>query len=230
MTTPISSTGSVDASSYAQQATSGASGSTIGKDAFLKLLVAQISHQDPLKPMEGTEYVTQLAQFNAVEQAIAQSQRLDIISTQLSGLGANEAVNLVGKEVSLRGQTLSFDGSNPAHGNVSLAGPAASVVLTVTDASGNVVRTVDLGAKPAGPLDVAWDGRNDTGVAQPPGAYQFSVTAKNGNGAAVQVSKDVSGTVVKVTFDKGYPEVVLDSGITASISDLVSAGAAKTTP
>ena len=54
--------------------------SPLDKDAFLKLLVAQLQHQDPLKPMEGTEFVTQLAQFTAVEQGAAQTAKLDLIS------------------------------------------------------------------------------------------------------------------------------------------------------
>src|SRR6266540_670742 len=76
--------------------------SPLDREAFLKLLVAQISHQDPLKPMEGTEFVAQLSQFAAVEQAIAQTQRLDALSAQLNGIANNDAVALVGKAVSIR--------------------------------------------------------------------------------------------------------------------------------
>ena len=62
------------------------------------------------------------------------------------------------------------------------------------------------------------------------GGYSFSVSAKSATGASVDVQKDVTGVVQKVTFDKGYPVVVLDSGVTASISDLVSAGVAPANP
>ena len=71
----------------------GAPQGALDRDAFLKLLVAQLSHQDPLKPMEGTEFVTQLAQFTAVEQQLAQSAKLDLISLQLRGLSNNEAAS-----------------------------------------------------------------------------------------------------------------------------------------
>lgn len=216
---------SVDVSGVTKQKTDG-----LGRDAFLKLLVAQLSHQDPLKPTDGTEFVTQLAQFSAVEQAVSQTARLDTLSAQLTGISANESVSLIGKQVTVRGQNLLYDGTNPATATVKLGGAAAEVKVTVTDASGKVIRTINLGSKPAGPLDVSWDGRDDAGRQVGAGGYSFSVSAKSATGASVEVQKDVTGVVQKVTFDKGYPVVVLDSGVTASISDLVSAGVAPANP
>lgn len=216
---------SVDVSGVTKQKTDG-----LGRDAFLKLLVAQLSHQDPLKPTDGTEFVTQLAQFSAVEQAVSQTARLDTLSAQLTGISANESVSLIGKQVTVRGQNLLYDGTNPATATVKLGGAAAEVKVTVTDASGKVIRTINLGSKPAGPLDVSWDGRDDAGRQVGAGGYSFSVSAKSATGASVDVQKDVTGVVQKVTFDKGYPVVVLDSGVTASISDLVSAGVAPANP
>lgn len=216
---------SVDVSGVTKQKTDG-----LGRDAFLKLLVAQLSHQDPLKPTDGTEFVTQLAQFSAVEQAVSQTARLDTLSAQLTGISANESVSLIGKQVTVRGQNLLYDGTNPATATVKLGGAAAEVKVTVTDASGKVIRTINLGSKPAGPLDVSWDGRDDAGRQVGAGSYSFSVSAKSATGASVDVQKDVTGVVQKVTFDKGYPVVVLDSGVTASISDLVSAGVAPANP
>ena len=80
MTTPITSATSGAGTNVATNAgslTTAAGQKPMNKEAFLKLLVAQISHQDPLKPMEGTEFVTQLSQFAMVEQAISQSTQLD---------------------------------------------------------------------------------------------------------------------------------------------------------
>jgi len=222
MTSPINSTTSTP---FAAPTTSAqTSSSAMGKDAFLKLLIAQMSHQDPLQPMDGTQFVTQLAQFTAVEQSAAQSQKLDAISAQLSGISANDALSLVGKQVTLRGQRLAFDGVSPASANATLSGPAASVKVSITDANGKVIRTLDLGAKPAGPFPVTWDGRDGAGSPVAAGSYSYTVTATTAGGAAVASSQDVSGVVSQITFDKGYPAIVLASGVTAPISDLVSAG------
>lgn len=75
----------------------------LDKEAFLKLLVAQISNQDPMKPMEGTEFVTQLSQMSAVEQAIAQTKSLETLSAQMSGVSNAQTMDLVGKTVTVTG-------------------------------------------------------------------------------------------------------------------------------
>lgn len=212
-------------------ATSAAPQGALDKDAFLKLLVAQLTHQDPLSPMQGTEYVTQLAQFSSVEQQIAQSAKLDTISLQLSGLSSNEATALVGKTVTVRGKGIAFDGLMATGASVTLKAPAADVKVEITDANGNVVRTMELGDKPKGALSVSWDGKNDAGITQRAGQYNIKVTAKDADGKDVQTTQDVTGRVVQVTFDKGYPELVLDSGVRCPVSDLVSVaeGPAPTT-
>jgi flagellar basal-body rod modification protein FlgD len=195
---------------------------TVDKNAFLKLLVAQLSHQDPLKPMEGTEFVTQLAQFTAVEQAMAQSAKLDLLGTQLRGIASNDATSLIGRAVTVRGDTMSYDGATPANATVTLGAAATKVTATISDASGKTIRTLDLGAHAGGPLTISWDGHGEGGVTEPPGNYKLSLSAQTADGAAVPATMNVSGIVKQVSFDKGYPEVVLASGSVVPISDLVS--------
>lgn len=225
MGNPVSSTTSpttAGATSLAPGApTAGAPGKALDREAFLKLLVAQISHQDPLKPMEGTEFVSQLSQFAMVEQSIAQSARLDDMSAQLGGIANNDATALVGKRVTMRGRTMAFDGITATTSAVTLNGPAAKVSVEIVDSAGNVVRTIDRGSQPAGPMSVIWDGRDAHGRSAPKGTYSLRVKAEAADGAPVQSTQDVTGTVTKVSFDKGYPELTLDTGSSGPISDLV---------
>lgn len=233
MTTPISSAtagAGTTAATNAGSLTTAAGQKPIDKEAFLKLLVAQISHQDPLKPMEGTEFVTQLSQFAMVEQAIAQSTQLGNVSTQLGGIANNDATALAGKRVTMRGKTMAFDGITATTSAVTLDGPAAKVTADVLDPSGKVVRTIELGAKPAGALPILWDGKDASGGSLPKGNYSLRVTATTQNGTAVHTTQDVSGVVTKISFDKGYPELTLDNGTTGPISDLVGVEAAPVTP
>jgi flagellar basal-body rod modification protein FlgD len=197
-------------------------GGTVDKEAFLKLLVAQLKQQDPLSPMEGTEFVAQLAQFSMVEQAMAQSAQLELISLQLTGIASNEAVSLIGKEVTVRGDKLAFDGENATGMSVTLAEPAETVTVTIRDENGNAVRTMEMGAQDAGPMSIEWDGTDDNGQKVAAGNYSVEVSARDASGAPVEVSQDVTGRVVGVSFEKGYPELELDSGQRAPISDLVS--------
>lgn len=220
--------GSVDTTSSTSATPSEVSEGSLDRQAFLKLLVAQLSHQDPLKPMEGTEFVTQLAQFSAVEQALAQSAKLDLLSVQLRGLSNNEATNLVGKTVTVRASGLAFDGKSPTSSSISLDGAAQKVTVEVRDGDGKLVRTMDLGPHPAGAMPVGWDGKSDAGVTMPPGNYTIEVHATDAKADPVGVTQEVSGVVKSVTFEKGYPELVLDSGVRVPISALVSVGAAPT--
>ena len=77
----------------------------MGKDAFLKLLVAQIAHQDPLKPMDDTAYVAQLAQFSSLEQQTNSNKMLELLATQQQGLANTASLGLVGKNVTVQPQT-----------------------------------------------------------------------------------------------------------------------------
>ena len=223
MVNPISTTGGVTTAT-ASEGTGAAQKAALDKDAFLKLLVAQLSHQDPLQPTEGTEFVAQLSQFAMVEQAIAQSSKLEFLSAQMRGLANNEVAGLVGKSVTVRGNGIAYDGVSATATSAVLEAPAASVKVSVVDANGRTVRTIDVGARPAGALPVSWDGRGDDGQKLPAGTYDVKIDAKGPSGASVGVSQDVTGNVVRVSFDKGYPELVLESGVTAPVSDLVSVG------
>ena len=119
-------TSSIRSTTSGSSVTQGASGAlpaspSLDRDAFLKLLVAQLSHQDPLSPMEGTEFVNQLSQFASLEQAISQTSHLDVLSTQMRGLSNNEAVGLVGKAVTVRGHGISYDGVSATASSVSIS-------------------------------------------------------------------------------------------------------------
>jgi flagellar basal-body rod modification protein FlgD len=208
-----------------------ASSTVLDKNAFLKLLVAQLSHQDPLQPMQGTEFVTQLSQFSLVEQSVQQSSTLSTLSTQLTGISNGNATSLVGKTVTVRASgQVAFDGVTAATQNVTLGSPASKVSVSVKDASGNVVRTMDLGSRPAGALSVVWNGKDDHGQGMPAGNYTFSVNATGANNTPVTVSQDTTGVVTSVSYDKGYPDLHLDVGVDASIANLVSVASTPTKP
>ena len=206
--------------------TTAAKSAALDKDSFLKLLVAQLSNQDPLNPVQGTEYVTQLAQFTAVEQSLAQSQKLDMVSAQLGGIANNESLALVGKQVTVKGSKIAYDGVTPTSANVTLGADAQKVTVTILDANGKAVRTMEVGKHGAGTMPIQWNGLDDQGMKVAAGSYSYNVTATAQDGSSVAVSQEVKGVVQKVSFDKGYPEMLLDSGAAAPVSDLVSVGAA----
>ena len=193
---------------------------SLNRDAFLRLLVAQLKHQDPLKPQDNSAFVAELAQFSSLEQSMGINDRLDLLAAQNSGLANAQAVGLVGSVATVRGSMVTVDGTGtgtPVAFNQSAE--TASTVVTIRDQNGRVVRTLDLGAREKGLIRITWDGRDEAGIIQPEGTYVVSVAAENDVGGAVSVSQETSGKITQVSFDKGYPVLQLDNGLSVPVSD-----------
>jgi flagellar basal-body rod modification protein FlgD len=200
----------------------------LDKEAFLKLLVAQLKNQDPLKPQDSSQFVAELAQFSSLEQAMGINDRLDLLALQSRGQGNSQAVALVGNQVSVRGSVVSVNGTGVGTPvTFTLNGDTEKTVVEVRDQSGRTIRKLDLGANKAGLVQVHWDGRDDAGNIMPAGAYSIGVTAIAQSGAPVAVSQEMQGIVTAVSFDKGYPVLTLDNGTTVPVSDLLKVSATK---
>lgn len=203
----------------------------MGRDDFLKLLVAQLKNQDPLKPVENTEFVSQLAQFSSLEQTIGINTRLDLLAVQSTGQSNNDAVGFIGKQVSVAGSLIALDATGLAAPiEFELASPTEKTVVVISDASGKPVRTMELGSKPAGPLSIPWDGKDDAGIRQAAGNYSVAIEAENAEGAAVYAAQKTRGTVTGVSFDRGYALLTLNTGVTAPVSDLLEVKAPAQSP
>lgn len=175
-------------------ATSGtpATGSA-SRDQFLRLFVAQLENQNPLDPQSGADMVAQLAQFSTVEQAVETNSRLaDLIAAQDAASSAGLS-QLVGRDVTADASTLSLDGPPPP---ITLASDTAiaSGTVTIKDADGKIVRTIELGAGDS-PMALGWDGKDASGAALPHGTYTIEVAAKDKNGAAITPKPQVRAIV-----------------------------------
>src|SRR5271166_6243061 len=139
LTAPTSSTSTSSASSVASAVTGG----SLGQNAFLKILMAQIQNQDPLQPMDDTTFVTQLAQFSSLEQQVSTNQLLQTAAAQQQAqLNAQDA-SLVGHTVTVsRASTTLGSSGVPAAVGFTLGAGAQSVTVTISDPSGNEVRTI----------------------------------------------------------------------------------------
>lgn len=203
----------------------------LDRDDFLKLLVAQLKHQDPLAPQDNSEFVAQLAQFSSLEQVTAINDRLDLLSTQSRGLSNTETVNLVGKQATVRGSIVTAKGSGTAVPvSFTLEGRTDATTVTIQDQSGRTVRTLELGGRASGLVRLTWDGRNDTGTVQPAGSYKISVKATVGEGTPVSVSQETQSMVEAVSFDQGYPVLHLENGVNVPVSDLLRVDSPPSNP
>ena len=193
----------------------------LGKDEFLKLLVTQLQNQDPMEPMSNSEFVAQLAQFSSVEQLVGVNEGLNMLGVQQMSMSNAQASSFIGREVQIRSDQLQVhDDDVDVSAVFSLSGDASAVTVNIRDASGKVVRTLEVGAHPKGEAEVSWDLQDNNGVAVAPGSYRIDVVAEDEAGASVQWEAKMRGLVDGVNYDAGYPELVIGS-VKATMSDIL---------
>jgi flagellar basal-body rod modification protein FlgD len=194
--------------------------SALGAGEFMKLLMAQLSNQDPLQPQDSSAFVAQLAQFTSVQ--LLQSADSNLGSLLLAQASANQIgdASLVGKDVLFKSGDLSLVAGKAAPVEAHLAGAATQVTVTITDANGKVVRTLPLGAQSAGDVTASWDGLDASGVQLPPGTYHAAIAAADATGKAVSVTEQARGRVTGISFESGYPELLI-GGARVKLADVV---------
>lgn len=186
------------------------SGNTsLGKNEFLKLLIAQLANQDPLKPVDNQQFISQLAQFSSLEQMQNVSTNLEALLTANKSTNQLAAASLLGQNVTHASDTVALVAGQTPSAQVALEAPAA-VLVAIQNASGRVVRTLDLGVCQAGTAELGWDGRDANGNALAAGSYTVAVSATAADGTAVRANLLTSGLVKSVSYEGG--ETVLTVG------------------
>ncbi len=196
----------------------------MGQDDFLKLLVSQLQNQDPLNPMDGTQFASQLAQFTSVEQLanINTTLQSSISASQLLNTSISNALatTVIGKEVRASGSTFNYSGTGTMKTGYTLPSAAVSAQVQILDSQGNVVRTIKGTGVAAGDVDVQWDGLTDAGTQAAAGSYTVKVTATDATGAAITASPFFYGTVSGVRFKSTGTVFVVD-GQEINLSDIL---------
>ncbi|MDU4004975.1 flagellar hook assembly protein FlgD [Pluralibacter gergoviae] len=152
------------------------------QSSFLTLLVAQLKNQDPTNPMDNSQLTSQLAQISTVSGIEKLNTSLGSISGQIDSSQSLQASSLIGHGVMIPGgSVLAGKGSDGAASTtpfgVELTQAADKATATITDSTGKVVRTLDLGNLSAGVHSFTWDGAAADGAAVPDGAYSVSINA-----------------------------------------------------
>lgn len=193
----------------------------IGRDAFMKLLVTQLRNQDPLDPTDAKEFVTQLSQLTGVEQLVGIGERIAALEIATAGIANTQVASLTGRTVTANANALRLGHEGAASTVFQLDGRASQVTVTIRDETGRVVRTMQLGDTFAGTHALEWDGNDDTGARAAPGRYQIEVEAKDEAGHSVTTSTRITGPVTGVSYENGYPELIVGEA-RVMLGDVVS--------
>lgn len=148
------------------------------QDRFMKLLVAQLKNQDPLNPQDNAQTTSQMAQISTVNGINQLNESVKSLIGQFSSLQSLQGVNLIGRDVIVKSNTLSVD-AGKAKGAIDLAGDASSVNVQILSPGGQVLDTLNLGPQSAGRHSFEWDASIYKGTVNP----TFKVVAANGKTA-----------------------------------------------
>lgn len=186
---------------------------------FLQLLVAEMKNQDPTNPQDPTKMVTQLAQFNSLQQQITSNQYLQQMASAQSSSNSN-AASYLGHTAVVNSSKFSFDGATAQQILVNMNGAAASATVQVVNAAGNVVATLNNGALPAGASSFTWNGAMDNGGTAPAGSYSIQVNATNASGQSVTSTAQTMGTVSAVDLSSSGSSQLVVNGNAVPLSSI----------
>jgi flagellar basal-body rod modification protein FlgD len=217
-----SSTSSVTSSTSSVSSTL-ASTATLNEQDFLNMLITELKNQDPTNPLQSTDLAAQLAQFSTVSEL--QTMNTNIQNETTANLALTQSVSntmaatLIGKRIKANSSTIMYDGETDPMIGMTLSSNAADVKVVIKDSSGNVIRTIDVGAKPSGDNTVTWDGKDDSGNSMQAGTYSFSITATDSSGNPVSSAYYTLGVVSGVKYTSSGTYLIVN-GTDIGLSDV----------
>jgi len=207
------------ASVNAAAGTASTKGAEIGKDVFLKMLVAQLKNQNPLNPMDGTDFAAQLAQFSSLEQLTNMSTQMEKLSSSIGSMVNSQLVGMIGNDVVAKGNAITADGTAQTL-TYSLPCDIRSGEVRVYDSSNSLVAKLPVGSAKAGLNTSIWN----SGTRR--GNYTFSVSGTDLQGKTVSGSTMVTGAVTGVNYQGGSSNLVVN-GQNIAFGDIVSVSEQK---
>jgi flagellar basal-body rod modification protein FlgD len=198
----------------------------LNQEDFMQLMLQQLKSQDPFKPTDNTQFIAQMAQLSSVTGISEMKSSLVDVVDSLRSSQVLSASNLLGREVLVSKDTFSLSAAAPSvMGQIELAKPAQQVDIEIRNAAGEVVRRMQSGAQAAGPLQFAWDGKDDSGTAVAAGDYKIQATAMT-NGQRLAIEMQMRAPVTGVSLPNGGqgPQLQVQGLGTLKLSDVKEVG------
>ncbi len=189
----------------------------LGQDEFLSLMIAQMGNQDPMKPMENGEFISQMAQFSAAKGMKEIKDSFTSLAEALQSSQALQASSMVGRSVLIPGDVAVLPEDGKLVGKVDLQTGAPELQVSVLDDKGQLLKKISLGRQQPGQIDFSWDGMIDHGVNSDeaatqqadPGKYKIRAEVIY-DGKPTAVDTLVRDKVESVSLGKGIKSVMLN--------------------
>ncbi len=199
--------------------------SILGKDDFFKMLIAQLKNQDPLNPLEGTDFAAQLAQFSSLEQlsnlnnAVENSINANLLLAQ--SVNNTLSATLIGNKVKVTSDTINYNGQGNVEFGYTLPAQASSVSLNIYDQNGNLVKTFDGLEGWDGDHKLLWDFTDNNGRKLPEGNYIMKLNAIDASTNEQQKTTSfIYGIIDGVKFTEQGTVLIINSN-EYSLSDIL---------
>lgn len=197
--------------------------SVLGKDDFLKLMIAQLKNQDPLNPMDGTEYASQLAQFSSLEQITNLNEYLkksvDANYMLTQSINNTMLATLIGKEVKISGNELKVDGQESINLGYDLPDGIKSVKINIYNEYGTLIKTIE-GSNKKGSNKLLWDLTDNNGEKVINGNYTFEVMAYDFNDKKVDTTSYKIGLIDGIKYTESGTMLIIN-GVEYSAGDIL---------
>ena len=175
---------------------------------FLTLLTTQLQNQDPLNPMDSTEFTNQLVQFSQVEQQINSNSKLDSLVALQMNNATSAALGYVGLDITYASAEMNYDGATPVTVNYAMSDAATTATISVLDEDGTVVYNADI-PKDVGAHEFVWNGLTTDGLPAPAGTYSINIGATDEKGNALDVATAVTGRVRGIEVQDGIVNLLV---------------------
>ncbi len=194
---------------------------TTDTQSFLRLLTAQLTNQDPLQPVDPTQWVTQLAQFSSVEQQVSSNNMMSQVLSELRTGGDRADMSYIGRTVEVVSDQVGVK-NGQLNATYTIPEGASTVQMMLLDSQGNLVHSFDADMS-AGTHDLSWNGVKADGSTVADGSYTLAVDARDANGETLDTSVSTLSKVARVRREEAGTVFELESGARVDRYDIVSA-------
>lgn len=182
----------------------------MGKDDFMKLLMAQLQHQDPLNPMDHKEFGAQLAQFASLEKLTQIGTGIQKLEGGMGEDAKLQALGMIGKTVKASGAEVTLVEKQPVDIRLNTEAGFKPLKVSIFAGDGKFVREIDVDPKGDG-KSVTWDSKGNDGQVLPGGKYLFRVAGVGGDGKAKEMEASLAGKVMGVEMVNNAPVLLVDT-------------------